>query len=154
MQLLELVVDEFHEHLLIDEDTDHHREVVEGQIALHDHGEDPKGVLLAQVLPQAPHNEVHPLTVPDRWVPLNVRLQHPFQGILRLLLLIERVCRERSLEVEIDLSEVGIRIFCDSLAKPPIIIVLIVLPVAEGPGADQPKLQNSHNHREVCLPVP
>jgi hypothetical protein len=99
VHFLLILLDEAHEHFLVDEHTHHHREVLKGQIALHDHGENPKGFFLTKELSKSPSNKVHALAIPDGRVSLNVGLQYALQRVQVLLLFKERVCRKCTLKI-------------------------------------------------------
>ena len=99
VHFLLILLDEAHEHFLIDEDAHHHREVLKRQIVLHDHGENPEGFLLSKELSKSPSNKVHALAISDGRVSLNVAFQYTLQRVQVFLLLKERVCRKCSLKI-------------------------------------------------------
>ena len=65
--------EEFAEELLINYDSDHHREIVDGKDALNNHTQEPESLFLLHVPQQLPHHKVQSLAVSHRRVPLHIR---------------------------------------------------------------------------------
>ena len=97
---LKFLLDETHEHFLVDEDTHHHREIVKGEVSLHNHSENPKSLLLCQKFPESACYKVHALAITYNCISFYIRFQYSLKWILYLLLLKKGVSRVGPLQIQ------------------------------------------------------
>ena len=92
-------------HLLVNQDPQHVRVVVNGKKILIDGDKQPEALLLIHVLQKVACNEIHALAVADSWVTLQEGCEHIPKRVDELLNLVWRIVRESSAQIKLYLVE-------------------------------------------------